>query len=108
MRPALPNPLGDLPGARESNAGDEFHILWGVSLCLRMIRPDSPLHSVLIEGVSPIDRTGASGRSFLAADITEYYGGNSFEQATVIESANSLAQRLLEDLVGLQRHLVAH
>ena len=27
---------------------------------------------------------------------------------TVIESANSLAQRLLEDLVGLQRHLVAH
>ena len=84
MRPALPNPFGDLPGARESNAGDEFHILWGVSLCLQMIRPDSPLHRVLIEGVSPIDRTGPSGRSFLAADITEYYGGNSFEQATKV------------------------
>ena len=78
----MPNPIGDLPGARESNAGDEFHILWGVSLCLRMIRPDSPLHRVLIEGVSPIDSTGASARSFLAADITEYYGGDNFEQAT--------------------------
>ena len=84
MRPPLPNPLDDPPGARESNAGDEFHILWGVSLCLRMIRPDSPLHRIVIEDVSPTDRAGSSGRAFLAADITEYYGGDDFEQATEV------------------------
>ena len=82
--PAVPDPPGDLPGARESNAGDEFHILWGVSLCLRMIRPDSPLHRIVIEDVSPADKAGSSGRSFLAADITEYYGGEDFERATEV------------------------
>lgn len=74
----------DPPGARESNAGDEFHVLWGVSRCLRMVRPDSPLQRVLIENVSPIDRRGSSGREFLAADVTEYYGGEHFEGATKV------------------------
>ena len=73
--------LNDLPGARESNAGDDFHILWGVALCLRMIQPDSSLRRIVIEGVAPRDRANASRRAFLAADITEYYGGNSFEEA---------------------------
>ena len=84
MRHVSRNTLGDPPGARESNAGDEFHILWGVSLCLQMIRPDSPLHRIVLEDVSPTDRAGSSGRSFLAADITEYYGGDNFEQATEV------------------------
>ena len=59
-------------------------MLWGVSLCLRMIRPDSPLQHVVIEDVSPADRTGSPGRAFLAADITEYYGGSHFEEATEV------------------------
>ena len=79
-----PGPLSDLSGARESNAGDEFHLLWGVSLCLGMIRPDPPLQRVVIEDVSPIDRFGSSERSFLAADITEYYGGSHFGEATEV------------------------
>lgn len=79
-----PGSLGDLPGARESNAGDEFHMLWGVSLCLGMIQPDSPLQSVVIENVDPLDQTGSPQRAFLAADITEYYGGSHFEEATEV------------------------
>ena len=71
-------------GARESNAGDEFHVLWGVSRCLKMIAPDSHLQRVLIEGVSPIDLSGASRRAFLVADIAEYYGGEHFDEATAV------------------------
>ena len=84
MRRAAPSPTSDLPGARESNAGDEFHILWGVSLCLQMVRSDSSLQRVLIEDVSPVDRVGASRRAFLAADITEYYEGEHFDDATKV------------------------
>lgn len=74
----------EFAGARESNAGDEFHVLWGVRLCLEMIRPDSPLQRVVMEGVSPNDRSGASHRAFLAADITEYHGGENFADATKV------------------------
>ena len=84
VRQYSPGSLGDLPGARESNAGDEFHLLWGVSLCLGMIQPDSPLQSVVIENVDPLDQTGSPQRAFLAADITEYYGGSHFEKATEV------------------------
>ena len=76
--------LEEFPGARESNAGDEFHVLWGVSRCLKMIAPNSHLERVVIEGVSPIDRTGSPRRAFLAADITEYYGGEHFDNATAV------------------------
>ena len=82
MRRAEPILTSDLPGARESNAGDEFHILWALYMCLQMIRPGSSLQCVVIEDVSPLDRTGASRRAFLAADITEYYDGERFDDAT--------------------------
>ncbi len=72
------------PGALESNAGDEFHLLWAVSRCLGMIRPDSHLQRVVIEGVSPVDQTGAPRRAFLAADVTEYYGGEHYDEATEV------------------------
>ena len=78
MRRDSSGSLRDLPGARESNAGDEFHVLWGVSLCLKMIQPASTLKRVVIEDVDPLDRTGSPNRAFLAADITEYYGGLHF------------------------------
>lgn len=82
VRALSPGSLTDLPGARESNAGDEFHVLWGVSLCLKMIQPASPLKSVVIEDVDPLDRSHSPNRAFLAADITEYYGGSHFKEAT--------------------------
>ncbi len=75
----------DLPGARESNAGDNFHILWAVSRCLKLIDPASQLTAVLIEDVSPSDRAGAGPRVFLTADVTQYYGGDSFASADRVE-----------------------
>lgn len=77
----------DLPGARESNAGDDFHILWALSRCLKLIDPASDLSMVVIEDVSPIDRAGAAPRDFLTADVTQYYGGESFGSAQRVEIA---------------------
>ena len=84
VRASSSSQFDELPGARESNAGDEFHMLWGVWRCLSMIRPDSSLRSVIIEDVSPVDKVNTSQRAFLAADITEYYDGESFDEATSV------------------------
>ena len=80
-----PAEAGDLPGARESNAGDDFHILWALSRCLKLIDPASGLTAVSIEDVSPSDRAAAGSRDFLTADVTQYYGGESFDVAERIE-----------------------
>lgn len=73
---------GDIPGARESNAGDEFHILWALGRILRMLDPRETLHLVVMEGVSPIDtRRPAPATLLLGADLTEYYGGTGIADA---------------------------
>ena len=83
-----------LPGARESLAGHDFHMLWAMSLCLQMLAPESRLQRIVIESVAPIDRSGASRRAFLAADVTEYYAGDDFETAErVVLSQLKYSQR---------------
>ena len=77
-----------LPGARESNAGDEFHVLWVMDRCLAMLSPGSGLNRVVVEGVSPADEKGASQRSFLAADVTQYFGGDSSPTRTESKSVS--------------------
>lgn len=42
-------------GARESNAGDEFHNLWAARRAVRLLEPKSGLCRVVMEGVSPVD-----------------------------------------------------
>ena len=83
-----------LPGVRESLAGHDFHMLWAMSLCLRMLQPESRLQRIVIEDVAPLDREGASARAFLTADVTEYYGGDDFETAErVVVSQLKYGQR---------------
>ena len=62
-------------GAAESNAGDRFHILWACRRCLEMIHPKATLVGVVIEGVAEEDASGVEDDLFLAADLSEYYGG---------------------------------
>lgn len=62
-------------GAAESNAGDRFHILWACRRCLEMVHPKATLVGVVIEGVAEEDVSGVDDDLFLAADLTEYYGG---------------------------------
>lgn len=74
--------LDTIPGAKESNAGDRFHILWACRRCLEMVNPKTELTAVVIEGVAEDDADGGT-ELFLAADITEYYGKKISTQASI-------------------------
>ena len=68
-------------GARESNAGDEFHLLWAVRRLLLMLQSNASLRRVVIEGVSPIDPAAKSPSLLSGVDMAEYFDGEGFEQA---------------------------
>jgi hypothetical protein len=83
------------PGAIESNAGDDYHILWACRRALRLLEPDSGLSLVRIEGVSREDEAAAADPdAFLGVDLTEYYGGTAIVQASsVVFSQLKYSQR---------------
>lgn len=70
-------------GARDSNAGDQFHFLWSARKAMQLIRPGTSLQLLKVEGVTPVDAVnGRDGQDqFLAADVTEYHGGVDFATA---------------------------
>lgn len=68
-------PSPDLPGARESSAGDEFHILWAVRRVLALLDPASGLERVVIEDLTPVPIGGIDPELLLAVDMTEYHNG---------------------------------
>ena len=73
------------PGARESNAGDTFHILWAARRAVQMLDPRTNLRLVMMEGVTPSDSAVEDGNDyFLGDDLTEYYEGNDFNSATAV------------------------
>ncbi|CCH01950.1 hypothetical protein FAES_3944 [Fibrella aestuarina BUZ 2] len=68
-----------------SNAGHDYHKLWAVRRLISMLAPGSPLTCVKIEGVNAKDSVKTGSRnSYLAADITEYFGGASFDDSTKV------------------------
>ncbi len=75
--------MASTPGARESNAGDEFHVLWAARRAVQLLNPRSELCKVVMENVSPVDADGVdeAGDLFLGVDLTEYYGGKDFSTA---------------------------
>jgi len=83
------------PGAIESNAGDDYHILWACRRALRLLELDSGLSLVSVEGVSRDDEAAAADPdAFLGVDLTEYYGGSSIANATrVVFSQLKYSQR---------------
>ncbi len=97
------------PSAPESSAGDDFHLLWASRKLLELLRPNNSLTAVAIEGVSPqeADIVDPSGDQLLGVDLSEYYGGQTFEEAKSVvysqlkystrhSSANWTAARLAE------------
>lgn len=68
-------------GARESNAGDQFHYLWAARRAIALLDPSSRLQRIKIEEFSPHDRIAGSPELTLGADIVEYYGGDTFRSA---------------------------
>lgn len=72
------------PGARESNAGDDFHVLWAARRSVRMVERGSDLWLVKVEGVprSEEEALGPDRDLFLAVDLAEYHRGDRFASAT--------------------------
>jgi hypothetical protein len=70
-------------GARESNAGDDFHFLWASRRAVQLINPNSDLSRLVVEGVTPADlsEVRATEDLLLGVDLTEYYGGENFRTA---------------------------
>ena len=83
------------PGAIESNAGDDYHILWACRRALRLLEPGYGLRLICVEGVSIKDEISVDDPdSFLAVDISEYFGGTSIDDATrVVISQLKYSQR---------------
>lgn len=83
------------PGAIESNAGDDYHILWACRRALQMLSPDSNLRLVRVEGVSKEDDAAVADPDvFLGVDLTEYYGGTTTDDASsVVFSQLKYSQR---------------
>lgn len=71
------------PGARQSNAGDDFLTLWAARRAVRMLNPASDLQCVRVEGLSPVDvaTLDPTKSCFLAVDLAEYFGGTTFGTA---------------------------
>lgn len=73
------------PGAIESNAGDDYHILWACRRSLSLLESDGGLSLVRVEGVSREDEAAAADPdAFLGVDLTEYYGGTSIADASYL------------------------
>ena len=71
-----------LSGARESSAGDEFHVLWAVRRVLALLDPASGLERVVMEDLTPVPPEGVDPELLLAADLTEFYGGADLSSAS--------------------------
>lgn len=73
------------PGVRESNAGDDFHILWAARRALDLLKPHSGLTKIVMEGVDPLDQgDGDEEDLLLGVDLSEYHGGDSLEMSTAL------------------------
>jgi len=90
-----------VPDAPESNAGDDFHILWSVRKSLELLNnQESALKSITIEGILPKEsqKLDATGQNLLGVDITEYYGGEDFSSAhTVVFSQLKYSTRKADE-----------
>lgn len=80
----MPYQSADIPGARESNAGDEFHVLWATRRMLGLLDPVSDLSLVAMEDLHPATLEGVHPSQLLGVDLTEYYGGDSLDSASSV------------------------
>ena len=70
-------------GARESNAGDDFHVLWAARRALSLLDPSTELKGITVEGPEPNEsyNVDPTGDLLLGIDLAEYYGDVTLEGA---------------------------
>lgn len=72
-------------GAIASNAGDDFHLIWACKKLLEILKPNSELTAISVEGPTWKDSVQISENEALySIDLAEYYGGTSFEDANSV------------------------
>jgi hypothetical protein len=74
------------PDAPESNAGDDFHLLWAARRALLLLHPRTDLKGFRLEGPPPEEmvQVDAIGDKLLGIDLAEYFGGTRFEEASKV------------------------
>ena len=71
-------------GAVASNAGDDFHLIWAGKKLLTVLKPNTELMAVTVEGPAWEDSVEIEDEHKLySIDLAEYYGGKSFYEASV-------------------------
>ncbi|MBK9456249.1 MAG: hypothetical protein IPO24_11985 [Bacteroidetes bacterium] len=73
--------LKTIPDAPESNAGDDFHVMWTIKKSFELLNLEvEGLQAITVEGVSLNDRQNINpyGDKLLGVDIAEYFGGADF------------------------------
>ena len=60
-------------GARESNAGDDFHFWWAAYRALALVAPGTDLRLLTLEGLASVDDPD---EAYETVDVAEYFGGN--------------------------------
>jgi len=68
-------------GARASNTGDDFHEWWALRLALQLLKPDTSLVAVTVEGVNLDDENSQELTEWDSVDCGLFYGGHTIEQA---------------------------
>lgn len=75
----------DTLGAKASNAGDDFHVLWALIHSIKVLDPASKLSAVTVEGF-PLASTPKAGEgAWDGVDVGLFYGGESLSTATRVE-----------------------
>lgn len=72
--------------ARESNAGDDFHVLWAARRALALLDASSKLTGISVEGPDPDEAVDLDpdGDRLLGVDLAEYFGGSEFDGANQV------------------------
>lgn len=87
-----------ISGARESNVGDDFHLVWAAKKALALLEPNTNFKALCVEGPSLIDAKDfdVDSNDLLSIDIAEYYGAMTFEEA-VVTVPKELPKRFVEE-----------
>jgi len=78
-------PQTKLTDAAESNAGDNYHLVFAVRKALELLNFSADgLKALSLEGVSKDDEKTFDPQSLLGVDLTEYYGGQNLTGAKAV------------------------
>ncbi len=65
---------GKIDKVRASRDGHEFHEAWAARKALQLVMPTDGFVGIAVEGLAPVDQTGASTETVEIADLVLYYG----------------------------------